>query len=1083
MAGIAVAVLGAAALFAAAAASAAASPAARSEVHRLTPAKSQHISIDLRAHQAVAFDVEQLTGRVIVEWRDPEGREAPFRFTQDGAHGRIRATLVAGHAGGWSISIEPRDAQPVEYRLEVGKVRPASAQDAARAAAQDALASAERLRVALRARAGDKVAPADSARIQGVTGDAATDKKLYARALSGWSKLNDACGTRDTYNGLAHLQSALGEYAAARDSAEQALRAPCSDLPSKAQSLLVLQSVEIWLGNLDATIDVGQRALAAYRVTGDLDNQGIVLANSSGAYFTEGLTSRAVRAVRRALELSRAAGDRRAVVFEDETLGEMLQDKGQYQLALDEFNRTLEDLRTAPSPMVSALVEVSLGSVYANLGDRKDALAAFGRARRIQGMGDRSIRVNSFVNEGAYLLTLREYSAAEGNFRQALALCAQNAMAEKRAGALWGLGAAQVGEGHARAGLAKLLQARRLALSFHDAETEMRVDISLGNAYLSRPALPDAAKAYEEALVTARRTHESPQRVVAWASLARVKQASGDLAGAAADGRKALAVIEDQRSRLNDPDLRTSFFDSTRSYYDLYIGILMGLERQTHEERYALAALATAENERTRALTDLLYERAIDIRGAVPPVLLRGRDAAQDALDAAAYRLASLPDSAAPQERGAAQLAIKAAEVSFDRAEGAIRAANRRYADLTHPPPITVAEIQKRLLDPRAVLLEYWLSEPQSYLWEVTPQHVHTYRLPAATSLEASAAMLRHLLASWPQLPPGMSLQKAAGYDRARAAEIQRLCAELGTSLLGPVSGHLGNRTVAVVADGPLRGIPFGLLPVGGGTPLEARNATTNLPSAGTLRWLRRGPHAPAAGSGIAVFADPVFARTDPRLAAAAGKADAASPGLTAALSDGDEQSLPRLAWSRREAESIAGNVPAGERWVALGFDANRQAVLDASWKAYGIVHFATHAIIDFKTPELSGVVLSLYDRQGRPVDGFLRVADIYNLSMPARLVVLSACDSAADSAAPSDDIYSLANAFFYAGTPRILASLWTIDDQAAAAFMAHFYRALLARHASPPRALRSAQQAMSTDPRWRAPYYWSGFVLEGDWR
>lgn len=1076
---IALAVLGAAVLIPAASGAAPAFAAgSRSQIHKLEPGETEDISVPLQEHQAADITVEQLSGRVILDWRDAAGREAPFRFTQDGAHGRIRATLVAARPGVWTISIAPRDTRPIEYRLRLGRARPARARDVARAAAQDALARAERLRIALRAQAGDKVAPADAVHIQGVTGTAVTDGSLYAQALRRWRKLGDGCGIRATFNGLAHLQSALGQYSAARDSVESALRAPCADLPSRAHSLLLLQSVQIWLGNLDGTIEAGRRALALYRATGDVDHEGMVLANSSGAYFEEGLTSRAVQLIRRALAFSRAAGDRRAVIFEHETLGEMLQDKGEYQLALDEFNRTLEDMKTAPSAMTAGLVDVSLGSVYARLGERQEALAAFERAQRIHGMGDSSIRVNALVSEGAYLLTLREYPDAEHVFREALADCVRQQMAGKRPAALWGLGAAEVGMGHARAGRAHLLQARRLALSLHEAEVQMRIDISLGNADLRASDFPAAAEAYGAALAIARKTHEAPERAVAWASLARLKQASGELTAAAADCRKALAIIEEQRRRLDDPDVRTGFFDSTRRYYDLYIRVLMGLARRTHEPRYARAALAAAENERARALTDLLHERAIEIRDAVPQALLGRRDRAQDALDAAAYRLARLRSSGTPAARAAAHQAMHAAEAGFDQAEGAIRAANRRYADLTRPPPITVTEIQKHLLDRHTVLLEYWLSEPRSYLWEVTRRHVRSFQLPAAAGLVTAVAKLHRLLASWPRLPSGMSLQTAVGYDRKRSAAIESLCAELGAELLGPVARGLGNRTVALVADGPLRGIPFGLLVIGGGARLGASNAMTYLPSAGTLRWLRRG-RAPAAGRGIAVFADPVFGRTDPRLLAAAG----AAPGQTAGRRTGDAHSLPRLPWSRREAQTIASDFPADERWLALGFAASRQAVLEASFKPYGIVHFATHAIIDPKSPELSGIVLSLYDRQGRPVDGFLRVADIYNLSMPARLVVLSACDSAADSATPADHIYSLANAFFYAGTPRVLATLWTIDDQAAAAFMVRFYRALLILHLAPPQALRSAQMAMASDPRWSAPYYWSGFVLEGDWR
>jgi CHAT domain-containing protein len=70
-----------------------------------------------------------------------------------------------------------------------------------------------------------------------------------------------------------------------------------------------------------------------------------------------------------------------------------------------------------------------------------------------------------------------------------------------------------------------------------------------------------------------------------------------------------------------------------------------------------------------------------------------------------------------------------------------------------------------------------------------------------------------------------------------------------------------------------------------------------------------------------------------------------------------------------------------------------------------------------------------------------------------------------------------------FAGAPRVVASLWDVRDQATAELMTRFYRGLLRERLRPAAALRAAQLSMWKDPRWQAPFYWSGFSLQGDWQ
>ena len=1054
------------------------------ESHRLTPGESQEIPVDLLNHQVVDVDVEQFHGVVLLEWTTPQGDKSPFRFTQDGSHGHIRATIVADQAGAWHLHLAGRNKQPAEYSIRVGAPRLASQQDVARAAAENALAMAEQQRIGLRAKLGNSVTQPDKSRLPDARVSVSAAESAYDDAVRRWTNLRDSCGVRNALNGLAHFQIAMGRYEAARASAQQALDQTCQDVVAKAHSLRVLQSAVEWLGDLDETIRTGEQALSIYVGTGDLVNQDLILGNLSAAYVQEGATGEGLEAAKKALDLARLTGDEEGVIFDEETIGGIYSLRGEYQLALDMFHHTLDELHTYPDSDVEGMVEDDLGDVYSALGDRKNALASFKLAQATASTHQNpSILLDSLIDEGNHYLSRQQYADADKVYQRALDVSNQKQIAPKRLKAERGLGAAEIGLGHVDSGMARLSAVRDLARSSHDYSTEIDADISLGDYYFGRDDWAKAADWYGQSRDLARLSHARPPLTVAWASLARVHEASDDLPAAQSNAEEALAIIEEQGTLVNEPDLQSSFFESTRSYYDLYIQILMGRAAASSDEAYTRAALQAAENSRARALTNLLSERAITVQRPVSEDLLRQRSQAKDALQAAAYHIDRLPSSASRQEREAAQASIEGARHKLNQAEGAIRAANRRYSDLTRPAPLSVDEVQQKLLDSNTVLLEYWLSEKESYLWEVTADEIHSYRLPAGKRLDRLASRLRLLLASWPELPAGVSLQQKADYDAKRSAEINGLSSSLGRILLQPVSSHLGHRNVVIVADGSLRGIPFGILPTNANVALEQRNAITYLPSAGSLRWIRKENDRLTANSQVTVFADPVFDRNDPRLAVHENDLPLADAAVTHALRDANTQRLSRLVWSRLEARSIASDVPVNRQWLALDFAANRNSVVQASWPSDGIIHFATHAVIDFKNPELSGVVLSLYDKQGHPIDGFLRVTDIYNLSIPAHLVVLSTCNSAVEAAAPGEDAYSLANAFFYAGTPRVLVSLWTVNDEAAATFMARFYRALLVRHGSAAVALRSAKQDMSVDPRWHAPYYWSGFELDGDWR
>ena len=175
--------------------------------------------------------------------------------------------------------------------------------------------------------------------------------------------------------------------------------------------------------------------------------------------------------------------------------------------------------------------------------------------------------------------------------------------------------------------------------------------------------------------------------------------------------------------------------------------------------------------------------------------------------------------------------------------------------------------------------------------------------------------------------------------------------------------------------------------------------------------------------------------------------------------------------------------VPDSDRYVAVGFQASRETLLSLPLDDYRVIHFATHGVIDTRYPDLSGLALSGFDAAGMPTRGLLGLPDIYGLRLNADLVVLSACETALGRDIRGEGLLGLTQGFLYAGAKGVVASLWPVADRATAELMQRFYDHMLRDGLPPADALRHAQLSIAAEPRWQDFYYWSGFVLLGDWQ
>ncbi|HMW01103.1 MAG TPA: CHAT domain-containing protein, partial [Acidobacteriota bacterium] len=149
----------------------------------------------------------------------------------------------------------------------------------------------------------------------------------------------------------------------------------------------------------------------------------------------------------------------------------------------------------------------------------------------------------------------------------------------------------------------------------------------------------------------------------------------------------------------------------------------------------------------------------------------------------------------------------------------------------------------------------------------------------------------------------------------------------------------------------------------------------------------------------------------------------------------------------------------------------------------FRLLHIATHGFINSERPEFSGLIFSMFDQQGKTQNGFLLLPDVFNLKLNTDLVTLSACQSGLGKEIKGEGMVGLTQGFLYAGTSRVLVSLWYVSDQATAELMKHFYQGLLVEKLRPADALRQAQLRLRQHKKWSSPYYWAAFQLTGEWK
>jgi CHAT domain-containing protein/tetratricopeptide (TPR) repeat protein len=865
-------------------------------------------------------------------------------------------------------------------------------------------------------------------------------------------------------------------------------------------------------------------ALALWRELEDRRSEVRLLARLGNLYRQLGDLHSTFSYHNEARQIAQDLGDRLRVANLTISIGLVLGSWGESRQALDSFHQARQIFVSLSNRLGETVVIQHIGRAYLGLGEPRLALGYLDQAlQTFSAIGNASHLCGTLNVLGLAHRDLDEYQEALGFFQRALEMARKHEVLYQEGVALGGLGGVYLKLGDREKAADYYHQLLTLGQRSGDNRCTADALRALGHLSLLSGENEQAVDYLSRSLDLFRRIGVRYSEASTLHYLAQAHYSMGNLDEARAQIEAAIEIKESIRTNVSRQDLRASFFGAAQNDFDLYIDLLMSLHRQQPAAGYDALALRASERARARGLLEQLAEINLDLGQGIDPQLHESARTLQQQLNAKAAARANAfgdsdsEDSATDFDREIAELTSRYQDV-----EAQIRVSNPRYAALTRPEPLTLAEIQRQLLDEETVLLEFALGEERSWLWAVTPQAIISRQLPSRSEIETAARSVYELLiARQPRagLPEPELLKQIAVAD----AKLQTATQDLSRMLLGPIAdslrGEWKEKRLLIVADGPLQYLPFGALPTpelrattspdhnAAPTPLIADHEIVNLPSASVLEVIRRetAGRVPAHKT-LAILADPVFGVDDPRLAkmikrktgkrAATVNIRSAGDSLSSSTIDSSDTSplmrtmrsmsrgsFGRLPFSIDEANAIASFVPAKSLLKATSFRASRAKALSGELADYRIIHFATHGLLNSEHPELSGLVLSLVDKNGKSQDGFLRMHDIYNLRLPAEIVVLSACQTGLGKEIKGEGLVGLTRGVMYAGAQRVVASLWQVDDSATAALMTRFYRSMLKDGRRPSAALRTAQLEMMKQKRWHSPYFWAAFVIQGEWR
>jgi CHAT domain-containing protein len=887
----------------------------------------------------------------------------------------------------------------------------------------------------------------------------------------------------DTYDSLGDYQTAIRYYQEARDIY---LKAGDTYLGSLT-SITIASIYTSFIGDYQKALDYLDNAL-----TFKADNKELlawIMQEKADIYVSQSDYQNAFNEYNKVLEIQHSIQNSKSEAMTFKKLALLYKLLGDYESSLHNFNKALNIYKQIKDKPQQAITLGFIGSIYETAGKYDESLQFYEQALSLLNKESYQSEILTLQGMVRTYNSLKNYPKALETAEKVLALSKDKGKYEetRSRSVLANVFFSKGDYKQALENYQKVLESfQQLGLLFEEADAWSNI----GMTYTLSKQYQQAINTFNKELKLRRTLKNGTDEANALYNIAINQRNLGKLEAALPNIQAAIKIVENIRGKVQSDELRTSYFATVQNYYKFYIDLLMQLHKKDPSKGYNAQALHMSERSRARSLVELLTEANAKIRKNVDPKLLAEESSLLQKIDVKAKLLQQLPIN---NENQAAALKKESDNLlnQYKELQTKIRTTSPKYAAIKYPEPLKLPQIQQQL-DKDSLLLQYSLGKERSYLWVVTPNSFNSYELSGREAIEKSARTFQELLRKC-QSPVANCQDLPAAQKAKDLQEITQAATQLSKLILAPVADKLGKKRLVIVADGALQEIPFAALSEpnqkSNYQPLLVNHEIVNLPSVTAIAIHRRDlSKRPPSPKTLAVLADPVFEADDERLT---GKPPSLAPELNLEHSSLQQarRNLKRTVWGRlkgtfTEAEQILKLVSPDQSLQALGFNANYNWATNQQLKQYRYLLFATHGFADPINPELSGIILSQLDKQGKPqTPGILRLGDIFNLDWNAELVVLSACETGVGKDVQGEGLMGLTRGLMYAGAKTAVVSLWQVNDKATSQLMPQFFTAMLQRKVSPAVALRESQLKLWRQGTWQNPYYWAAFTLQGEWR
>jgi CHAT domain-containing protein len=748
------------------------------------------------------------------------------------------------------------------------------------------------------------------------------------------------------------------------------------------------------------------------------------------------------------------------------------------------FDSCRESLRIVGNtdPLTDYRIYTNLASLYNNSGDPENALKFNQTAlERLAMVKDylSSMRY-AFVksNIGGILTTQKKFDEAEQSLQEALRITEQIKRPLYSGYILVRLSTIKYETGNFEESLKYALKGVAYYREVDPVKRQFALN-ALGKSYFALGQIDGARKAYAEAIEVNRLNNDRYAEAESLFNLAQLEKQAGNFETAHQNIELAINNSELLRSQFLGKNQRTSYLAILKKYYELEIELLVKLQEENPGADFLEQAWQKHEKIRARSLLENFIESGLNLSEIAPPGFFAQEQLLLEAIANSELKRADALKAKNPVQQKEAEAVLHKNLDEYQILQEQVRQNNPKFSAINQLSNFTLADAAK-LIDDDTAILEFALGESQSYVWIIRKSAFKLVKLPSKNIINQSAHEFYLALTDREAKGDKTIIEKSKNLSR---------------QVLQPLAEELQNmKRLVVITDGGLQSIPFSALTLTPDTayqPLVSKTEIVNAPSFSSLVFLseNKANRQKSPDKLLAIFADPIFQDDDERFSLNKPSNPKvpqipaeSSENLSLALRDFGIDRLARLPFSGIEAREIRKLAPL-QTFLALGTDASRQKFLGGEFNSYQILHFATHGFLNQQNPELSGLVLSLYDEKRNPQNGFLRMIDLYSMHLNADLVVLSACQTGLGKETDGEGIIGLTSGFMYAGASGIVSSLWKVEDAATAELMKRFYSAILKDKMTPSAALRIAQYELSQIPRFKNPRNWSGFTLNGEWR